>query len=290
MNIIFEINGGLGKSIMATAVVKAIKNNFPQSHLVVVSHYKDVFLANPHVNKVISHDQKAGIYKTYIENQDAKVFIAEPYMHSDYITESNHLLDIWCGLYGIKYSGEKPEIFLTKSEIDYYAPFYRTPKPIMAIQPNGGGQGQPLKYSWTRDIPEVIMNQVIDYFKDEYTIIHIKREDQIQYPNTLAALDNWRSIAIMLSMSTKRLLIDSSAMHVCTALGLPSTVTWIGTNPKVFGYGLHDNIVANEPNVILATEHSNYNKHMLFEDLTTFPYQDFNHVFNTEEIIASLSK
>lgn len=288
MNIIFEINGGLGKSIMATAIVKVIKNNFPKSHLVVVSHYKDVFLANPNVNKVISHDQKAGIYQSYIANQEAKIFIAEPYMQSDYITESDHLLNIWCKLYGLEYNGERPDLYLTKAEIDYFSPFYRTDKPIMAIQPNGGGTGQHLKYSWTRDIPEVIVNQVVEHYKSQYAIIHIKREDQTSYPNTMAALDGWRSIAIMLMMSQRRLLIDSSAMHVCEALNLPSTVCWIGTNPSVFGYDTHTNIVASNPNIIINTEHSNYNKHLLFEDLTTFPYHKYEDVFNVDMIIDSL--
>ncbi len=44
-------------------------------------------------------------------------------------------------------------------------------------------------------------------YKNDYTIIHIKREDQKIYPDTMQALDGFRSIAILLQLSSKRLLI-----------------------------------------------------------------------------------
>ena len=243
--VIFQIDGGLGKSIMATAILKAI-------------------------------------------NKNTKVFITDPYSTSDYITESNHLLKIWCELYGLNYNGELPEIFLSKGEKDYFAPFYKLDKPIMAIHPNGGGEGQPLKYSWTRDLPSPVVNEVVNYFKNDYAIVHIKRDDQLNYENTITALDNWRSIAIMLTMSAKRLLIDSSCMHVASALDLPSVVGWVGTNPFVFGYDIHTNIFANDPTKKVNIESNSYNKHLLFEDISTLPYNDLSEIFDTQRIINAL--
>lgn len=288
MNIIFEIQGGLGKSIMATAVLKAIKKTYSKANIIVVTGYPDVFIGNPNVNKVLNSWQSNSFYKNYIEKKQAKVFISDPYNQSDYITESQHLIKIWCELYNLPYDGEQPEIFLSKAEKEYFAPFYKTSKPIMAIQPNGGAVGQPLKYSWVRDIPAPIVQEVVNYFKGKYDIIHIKREDQMIYENTIGALDGWRSVAIMLSLSQKRLLIDSSFMHIATALKLPSVVAWIGTNPKVFGYEIHENIIANEPSFSSKLEKNGYNKNSLFEDISTFPYENLKQVFNTEEIINAL--
>jgi len=51
MNIIFEINGGIGKNIMATAVCKAIKTQYPNDKLIVVTAYNDVFIYNPNVDR-----------------------------------------------------------------------------------------------------------------------------------------------------------------------------------------------------------------------------------------------
>ena len=47
-----------------------------------------------------------------------------------------------------------------------------------------------------------------------------------------------------MKMSNARILIDSSLQHAAAAMGMKSTVLWIGTNPTVFGYDSHDNIIA----------------------------------------------
>ena len=287
-NVIFQIDGGLGKSIMATAILKVIKKEHKKANIIVVTGYPDVFIGNPNVNKVLHQQQAVGLYKSYIQNKDTKVFLSDPYHTSDFITESNHLLKIWCDSYGLKYNGELPEIFLSKGEKEYFAPFYKLDKPIMAIQPNGGAVGQPLKYSWTRDLPASVVNEVVSKFKNDYAILHIKRDDQLTYENTIGALDSWRSIAIMLTLSTKRLLIDSSSMHIATALKLPSVVGWVGTNPKVFGYDMHTNIMANEPTKEINFESNSYTKHLLYEDISTLPYNDFSEVFDTQSIINAL--
>jgi ADP-heptose:LPS heptosyltransferase len=288
--IIFQIDGGLGKSIMATAVLKALRKQYLNDYIIVVTGYPDVFIGNPNVNKILNQSQTNGIYKKHIMNKDCKVFVADPYNTSDYITESKHLIEIWCDMFGIPYDGEQPELFISKSERQYFENFYKTDKPIMAIQTNGGGVGQPLQYSWTRDIPQTVVEEIIAQFKDKYTILHIKREDQISYPNTLQALDSFRSIAILLSLSEKRLLIDSSAMHISQALGLSSVVMWVGTNPNVFGYENNQNIVANPPTREINLEHNYYSKHLLFEDLGTIPYNDLNEMFDIDTIIEAIKK
>lgn len=290
MNIIFSIDGGLGKSVMGTAVLSAMKKQYPNDYIVVVTGYPDVFVGNPNVNKVLRHEQISSLYKSYIEDKECKVFLSDPYHTSDYITESKHLIPIWCEMFGVKYNGETPELFISSSERQYFEQFYRTEKPIMVIQPNGGAINQPLKYSWTRDIPQPTMERIIEHFKDRYTILHIKREDQISYPNTLQALDDFRSIAVLLSLSTKRLLIDSSSQHIAQALGMSSVVTWVGTNPNVFGYGNNINIIANKPNRVVVKENNGYTKYQLFEDMTSIPYNNLDDVFDINLIINELEK
>jgi len=289
MNIIFQIDGGLGKSIMATAVLKAIKKKYPKAFIIVVTHYVDVFIANPNCNKILKQEQLTGIYKNYIENQECKVFVQDPYHTSDYITEQKHLIQIWCEMFGLKYDGEMPELFFRKAEKEYFEPFYRSTKPIMVIHPHGGAINQPLKYSWTRDIPTPIVEQVIEVFKNDYNIVHVKRQDQITYANTSQALDSIRSIAVLLMMSKKRLLIDSSTLHLATALNLPSSVAWVTTSPKVFGYDMHMNILSNKP-LEKELEHNHYQKYHLYEDISTIPYNNLNDVFDTNFIINSLKQ
>ena len=79
-------------------------------------------------------------------------------------------------------------------------------------------------------------------------------------------------------------------MHIATALNLPSVVTWVGTNPKVFGFDIHNNIVANEPTKIPDLNHPHYSKYLLFQDISTIPYNDLYEVFDTQKIIEAINK
>jgi len=290
MNVIFQIDGGLGKSIMATAVLKAIKKQYSKANIIVVSSYPDGFIGNPNVNKVLTHETMSGIYEKYIMGKEAKVFVTDPYTTSSYITEEKHLIQLWCEMYGLNYEGEKPELFISKAEKQYFESFYKLDKPIMVIQPHGGAINQPLKYGWTRDIPQPIMQDIINHYANDYAILHVKREDQIIYENTFQALDSFRSIAVLLSMSKKRLLIDSSVMHIATALNLPSVVTWVGTNPNVFGFDIHNNIMANEPTKKPDLNHPHYSKYLLFQDISSIPYNDLYEVFDIQKIVDAIDQ
>lgn len=288
MNIFFQIDGGLGKSIMATAIVKIIKKKYKKSKLFVVTAYPDVFLNNPHVQQTFRTDEINGVYLKYIKDKKAKVFVEDPYRNSSFILEEEHLFQTWSKIYGLEYNGESPELYLTKPEIDYFTPFYKVDKPILAIQPNGGPQGQGFNYSWTRDIPEPIVLDVINHFKEKYSIVHIKRKDQKEYPDTLHALDGFRSIAILLQLSQKRFLIDSFTQHLAAAMNKPSVVGWVTTNPGVFGYGLHTNILRNKFTKKPLLEQAAYAPFNLAQDISSIPYNDLNQVFDSNKIIQAI--
>tara|TARA_R100000541_G_scaffold11488_1_gene19659 strand:+ start:2002 stop:2880 length:879 start_codon:yes stop_codon:yes gene_type:complete len=291
MNVIFQIEGGLGKSIMATAIVKVIKKRYKNANLIVITAYPDIFLNNPDVFEVHNISQINGLYLKLIKDQKCKIFTEDPYRNSDFITEQPiHLLKTWCKIYGLNYNNEQPQIYLTQPEIDYFTPYYKTEKPILAIQPNGGPEGLGYQYSWTRDIPSINVNEIIEHYKDDYTIIHIKRKDQIIYSDTLQALDGFRSIAILLQIADKRLLIDSFAQHLSAALNKKSTVCWISTKPEIFGYKHNINIKSNpftkEPNLTSAV----YNPFNLAQDISSIPYNNLNEIFDTNKIIESINK
>tara|TARA_R110000796_G_C14564288_1_gene435171 strand:+ start:3800 stop:4663 length:864 start_codon:yes stop_codon:yes gene_type:complete len=286
------MEGGLGKHIMGTAILKVIKKHHPNDNIIVVCVYTDVFKHNPNVNQIVDSNKCGNFYKDVVRGNEknTKIYFSDPYFNSDYILNKKHLFNIWCEQWGLTYDGEMPEIYLTEPEKEYFEPFYKTDKPIMVIQPNGGPTNQQFNYSWTRDIPPIVVEQVIEEYSKTHTIIHIKTKNQRAYPNTLQALDGFRSIAILLQLADKRLLIDSFSQHLSAALNLPSTVCWVTTKPEVFGYNLHDNIVANE-----FTGTPDYNNKLfqpfgLTEDITSCPYKDTKDIFNVNEILLSLNK
>lgn len=288
-NVIFQINGGIGKVIAGTAVVKAIKKQIPDSRIIVVSGYTEVFLNNPNVYRNYRFGELPYFYSEHIEDKKPIVFAHDPYLDEKFVHQESSLIQVWCEMFGIKYNGEMPELFLTNREIEFNRNRFVSDKPIMLLQTNGGAEQQQNKYSWMRDIPSKVVVDVIEAAKERYNIVHIKRQDQIGYDFTTPITDNFRSLLVLLSMSSSRLLMDSFAQHAAAALNLPSTVLWIGNSPTVFGYDLHHNIKANPFTKEPELRNSYLQKFDIFGDAVQFPYNSEDEIFDSKKVIDSLS-
>jgi hypothetical protein len=289
MNIVFQISGGIGKCVMATAVCEAIKKQYPDSRLITVSGYADVFLNNPFVDRAFSFGGFSYFYEEYIKDKDFKIFAHDPYFQTEHIKQNEHLIKTWCEMFGIKYNGELPKIHLTEREVSFFKQKYASDKPLLITQPNGGGDSA-LKYSWARDIPYQNVVDVIEEFKEDYNILHIRREDQLGYENTYPVTDSFRSLVVGISLSTKRLFIDSFAQHVAAGLDLASTVCWIANKPEVFGYKVHDNITHNPFTKKPELRNSYLGEFNIGGELIEFPFNSENEVFNSQDIINSIKK
>jgi hypothetical protein len=289
MNIIFQINGGIGKCVAATAICEVIKKRYPNDKLIVVSGYADVFLNNPNVDRAYNYGGMSYFYEEYIEDKDVKIFAHDPYMEAEHVQYKEHLLETWCRMFGLNYDGEKPKIYLTDRERTFFRNKYVSDKPILIIQPNGGAQSD-MKYSWARDLPNHIVQQVINEFRGQYNVVHIKRDDQMKYEGTFEVSDGFRGLAVLIEMSEKRLLIDSFAQHTAAAMGKPSTVCWVVNKPNVFGYDIHDNIVANPFTAKPELRNAYFNKFSISGELVEFPYNDESEIFIIDKIIDSIRK
>jgi hypothetical protein len=158
----------------------------------------------------------------------------------------------------------------------------------MVIQTNGGGADQQIKYSWMRDIPQSVAQEVVDSFIEEYNVIHIRREDQLALNNTTPVTADFRALVVLLQLSSKRLLIDSFAQHTAKALGLDSVVCWIGNNPSVFGYENNTNIQANKETATPELKQAVFAKYNIAGNLLEFPYNDEKEIFNVQDIIEAV--
>ena len=287
-NIIFSIDGGIGKSIMATAVCEAIKKQYPKDQLVVITAYPEVFLCNPHVDKCLSHNNLNYFYQDFIEGKKVKAFLHNPYQETSHIQQECHLIKTWCEMFGVEYNGEEPKLYLTNREINFYSNQFASEKPLFVVHTNGGGGDQQIKYSWMRDIPNQTAQQVVDAFKEEYNVIHIRREDQLPLNNTTPVTADFRALVVLLKLSSKRLLIDSFAQHVAKSLDLNSVVCWIGNKPSVFGYENNTNIQANEETATPELKQAVFSKYNIAGNLLEFPYNDEKEIFNVQDIIEAV--
>ena len=289
---IFHIEGGLGKHIAATAVAKTIKNNHKDRKLIIVCSYPEIFVNLPCVWRVYRNGTTSYFYDDFVKDQDSLVFKHEPYFTTEHIHGKLPLIQNWCNLYNLNWLGEMPEVKFNLREQTVFQKKWAREKPIFLIQTNGGPLlDQPFPYSWTRDMPQLLSKSIVEQFKKDYHIIQICRNelnfiDDVEVQNQ--PMSNME-LLYLLTMSEKRLLIDSSLQHGAAALKLPSTVLWVATNPKIFGYDLHDNIVANISKTIPLPDSYlfDYNFHGSLHECPIF---EGDILFDFDKIINSLTK
>lgn len=289
MNIIVSIQGGLGKSVMATAFCRAIRNQYPEAKIIVVTSFPEVFSNSPVVDLVFNHSEETYFYSKYIDGQQSLIFAGEPYFVTDHIYRRESVAETFCKMNGVNFGGEFPEIFINEREFNFFQNKYPADKPIMVIQTNGGAaQTTDMKYSWARDIPRHVVQSVIEEFKSKYKIYHVRREDQLGYDNTTAVHDNFKGIACLIARSQKRLFMDSFCQHTAAAINKKSTVLWVSNSPRVFGHQIHDNISANPETIKSDLKYSVFSKYNIVGLPHEFPYRSENEIFDVDRVIASV--
>ena len=287
--LVWHIQGGLGKNIAGTALIRDLKEFYSDRKLIMVVSYPEVFLNNPNIDRVYQIGQAPYFYQDYIENKDVIVFKHEPYDQTGHITKKKHLIENWCDLLGIKFTNQQPEIYVNYIQ-KMTTGLWKRDKPVMVLQTNGGPANQQYSYSWTRDMPIEVAEELVNRYKSEYHIVQITRADG--YPldgveRVDRILSNMELFALLVE-SKKRILIDSCLQHAAAAFKLPSIVLWIGTSPIVFGYDLHRNIIAKltaRANQLIGSYLFDYQ----FENNAhECPYIDVKDIFDLDEIFNNV--
>lgn len=283
--IIFHIEGGVGKNVIATAVIRAINKFYPDRKIIIITAYPEIWELNPRVWRIYQFGQTQYFYNDFIEGKDTIVLSHDPYRETNAIYRKKHLSEIWCQMYNIPFDGEKPELYFTQLEGDFVQQLLNKTKPIFLINAFGGAPNQRNKYSWARDIPPALAQEIVNEAQKDYRVIQVRREDQMALNNCEYLSLSTRELAVSLLYSDKRLLIDSFLQHAAAALNLKSTVLWVGNSPNVFGYELHDNISSEFEEASL--------KNSLYEpyDIMGNPIQlatPPNFLFDKDQILTSL--
>ena len=287
---IFHCEGGIGKNILATAVISSLKSTDPERNIIVVTAWPSVFFNNPNVYQIYPIGQVSNFYKNFVKDKDTKIFRIDPYHTEDYILNKRHLIDIWCDLVGTKNDGIGPKLFFSPLELQNIRGkiLNGVTKPIFLLHSNGGGGGpQSRPYSWYRDIPDQNALDVVEYFKNDYHIYQLGYEGQPKIEGTSNLKLETREILASPLFSRKRLLIDSFTQHAAVAFGQKSVVCWVGNKPEVLGYDFHTNV---KPNVdpVFDTLHSSYlDDGDIGGNPIQFPY-DRMKIFDSNEIINNL--
>jgi ADP-heptose:LPS heptosyltransferase len=288
--IIFESTGGHGKQILATAVIRAVKKAYPDRKIIWITSWDGPAFYNPDVFRFFLQNQIPQYFKDDYLNDDTILMKHDPYNETNHILRKEHLIETWCKMLNVPYDGYKPKIYLNPREIEIVKDKIKPDnRPIMLIQTHGGSPNQQYsKKSWYRDMPVEIAQKLINYFAKSYRILHIKSPEQPIFQGVEPLTLPYRELYAVFPLSTKRLFIDSFAQHTAAALGLLSTVVWIGNSPKVFGYPENTNILPNA-NVINNLDKFTYLIDDISGQVQQFPYDTVN-LFDINKIIEAVNK
>ena len=287
--VVWHIEGGLGKNVAATALISSVKKKYSDRKLILVVSYPEIFLNHPDIHRVYRVGMTSYFYDDFIKDKDTIVFKHEPYFQSDHIMKKKHLIENWCDLLGIKHDKQIPVLYpnMIQQDIVYN---WKRDKPTMVIHTNGGPITQESLYSWTRDMPYGIAVKIAEKYSSKYHIIQIGRDPGHAIPGVefISQQMTNHELFSTLVLSEKRILIDSSLQHAAAAMGLKSTVLWIGTSPKNFGYEMHTNITSKPPkgNVKMI---DSYLFDYSFDGIAhECPYMDYSEMFDINSIFKSI--
>lgn len=297
--IIFNIAGGVGKNIVATAVVHSIKKAYPKATIIISSPWKDVWQHNPNISQVINLETTPNFCADFLYKKNVKMCFLDPYNDPDFINRKEHIIDVWCRLCGVESITKIPELYFTEDEkqktkeklFDRISEEEKQ-KPLFFIQPSGGATNQPYPISWARDLPlKTAEAIVLKMNKEGYRTIHLRRIDQIPVLGAEWIDFSMREAMCAIQFSNKRLFVDSFASHTSGAMQLKSVITWITNSPKSFGYDSNINIEAfpnNKNNIEFRHNPDAYlDEYNIAGIWSEHPFKD-DEIFDAEEILKYL--
>jgi len=251
--IVLIVEGGIGKNVMATAVVRAIKKQHPNKKLVVVAGCSEVFFNNPNVKRVYNFGNPLHFYEDNVEPSTV-LFKVEPYLHPDYIARKKHLVECWCEMIDIKFDGSKPDLYMTPNEID--AAEKRKEeickgKELLLIQWSGGKfpddttetkHREAMAVMYRRSLKKTEIQKIVDLLKEKYHIGIIGHTNFPEIVGTDKIFHPIRNTIALLRVTDKFIGIDSFAQHTLAAFNKSGLIFWGGTSPVCLGYDVHNNI------------------------------------------------
>jgi hypothetical protein len=293
---IFQIQGGLGKHIAATAVAQVIKRTYPDRELVVLCAWPELWANLPFVYRVFPLGNTAYFYEEFVNEKDSLFFIQEPYFTTTHINKTHKLVESWCMAYGLEYKGEQPVLKINaeqkKAIRNFYEPKFEG-KPFLLLHTNGGLFTNERPFCWSRDMPFDVATKVAQHFKKSHFIMQLTRPASPKIPDVFVRNEQLSNTELcgLVELTDKRLFIDSSLQHAAAAFKLPSTVLWNATSSVIFGHSLHTNIQAKEkpskslPGSVYFDYSFDANEH-------EFPYEeeDLKDLYSLDQIIDSLEK
>jgi ADP-heptose:LPS heptosyltransferase len=258
-NLIFISEGGIGKTIASTAVVRRLAEEYPDKRIIVVTGYPDIFSYNPHVHKVFNFNNPLYFYDDYI-TPESHVIKIEPYTNYDYMFNHRHLIDVWCDMIGIESKGALPEMFFMDNEFEASKSYVdkitnNGKKKFVMLQWIGGmvphskdkmAVFDVLMRMHKRSLPHSVAQKLANKLVSRNYVVgvvqhenfpDIQGAERLFFPNTPV-----RGVIALLKFAEGFIGIDSFLQHASVVFNKKGVVLWGGTHPKKLGYEVNTNL------------------------------------------------
>ena len=261
-NIVLIIDGGIGKDITATAVVRAIKKSFPTRNIITVSGCPEIFMNNPNVKRSFHFQNALHFYEDWI-NDETVVLKQEPYMHYDYIQKKRHVVECWCEQVGVTCDGVEPDLYFIPNELEAAKIFAdelteKGDKELVLLQWVGGqvpdkpddAKAFKMKLAgmYRRAMPVTQAQAIVDYYLDrKATVITVGHGNFPQLKGCKNPQLPIRAMISLLTQCTDFVGIDSFMQHAAASnqIKKQGVIIWGGTSKICLGYDLHKNLEVN---------------------------------------------
>jgi hypothetical protein len=171
--LVFYIQGGIGKVIMSTAVIRNFKEKHPETKVIAISGYPEVFLHNPYVHRALTFDTPY-LWKDHFNTEKGWVVAADPYFTEDWIKNRPvHLIETWTKMLDptLKVIHKYPDLYFSSAEVDDMKAMINVDKTLLVVQSTGGAD--PGKSDWTRNPPKEELEAYLGKYMEDYFILHL---------------------------------------------------------------------------------------------------------------------
>lgn len=264
---LINVDGGLGKHVMFTSILKEFKEKKGYDEIYVISSYFDVFKSCSAVTDAFPPMQGT-LYQELVLDPDCDVYWKEPYSNQRFIKKECHLFDAWAEELGFQLSKPADEYCpsLDKIESEFPNVLSMVKEKIkdfndnfILVQFNGGQSplspqvdesGNQIPYN---DKQEGIKRnyfkgqEIINSLKEKYpetTIIHFALPNEPSYENSIKLQLPYLAYRLLAQNAKAVITTDSSLQHLSTGVNNNITVIWGETRPEHFGYKVNQNIAA----------------------------------------------
>ena len=256
--IVLVVQGGIGRNIQSTAVVKELKARFPGKHIAVVCGTPELFTKNPNISRLHNLAHPTHFFDDYIRDNTTAVINVEPYQHYDYIYKRKHFIQCWLDMIGMEETSEEiptPEIFYNQAEIEMAKDYLKKFDRRMILFQHQGGKIPEAKDKkstlvaksgmYRRSLPENVAQEITDgLIAKGYMVGSVGHPNQFLPRGAEQVNFPIRAICGIIPFVEGIITIDSFLLHgsACFKNRTPTLAIWGGTSPAVLGYPWHTNM------------------------------------------------